>query len=53
MAWALHAAAGGLCREKIEHEILNSRDLSKKGPPMRQLAYAIRTASKAIASSAQ
>jgi DNA primase RepB-like protein len=32
MAWALHAAAHGLSREQIEHEILNSRDLSKKGP---------------------
>jgi hypothetical protein len=31
MAWAVHAAARGLSREQIEHEILNSRDLSKKG----------------------
>src|SRR5262249_27611496 len=31
MAWALHAAARGVSREQIEHEILNSRDLSKKG----------------------
>jgi hypothetical protein len=53
MAWAVHAAANGLSREQIEHEILNSRDLSKKGPPLRQLAYAIRTASKAIALSPQ
>jgi hypothetical protein len=53
MAWALHAAAHGLAREQIEHEILNSRDLSKKGPPLRRLAYAMRTASKAIALSAQ
>ena len=53
MAWALHAAARGLSREEIEHEILNSRDLSKKGPPLRRLAYAMRTASKAIALSAQ
>ena len=53
MAWALHAAARGLSREQIEHEILNSRDLSKKGPPPRRLAYAIRSASKAIALSAQ
>jgi hypothetical protein len=49
MAWALHAAARGLCLEQIEHEILNSRDLSKKGPPLRRLAYAMRTAGKAIA----
>jgi len=53
MAWAVHAAARGLSREQIEHEILNSRDLSKKGPPQRRLAYAMRTASKAIALSAQ
>ena len=44
MAWALHAAARGLCLEQIEHEILNSRDLSKKGPPVRRLAYAMPTA---------
>ena len=53
MAWALHAAARGLSQEQIEHEILNSRDLSKKGPPLRRLAYAMRTATKAIALSAQ
>ena len=52
IAWAVHAAARGLSREQIEHEILNGRDLSKKGPP-RRLAYAMRTASKAIALSAQ
>jgi hypothetical protein len=32
MAWALRAAARGISREQIEHEILNSPDLSKKGP---------------------
>jgi hypothetical protein len=53
MAWALHAVARGLCREQIEHEILNSRDLSKKGPPLRRLAYAMRTARKAISLSAE
>jgi hypothetical protein len=53
MAWALHAAARGISREQIEHEILNSRDLSKKGPALRRLAYATRTESKAIALSAQ
>jgi hypothetical protein len=52
MAWALHAAARGISRELIEHEILNSRDLSKKGPPLRRLPYAMRTARKAIALSA-
>jgi hypothetical protein len=39
----------GYGREQIEHEILNSRDLSKKNPQLRRLAYAMRTASKAIA----
>jgi hypothetical protein len=53
MAWAVHAAAHGLSREQIEHQILNSRDLSKKGPLLRRLAYATRTASKAIALFAQ
>jgi len=53
MAWSLHEAARGLSREQIEHEILNSRDPSKKGPPVRRLAYAMRTATKAIALSAQ
>jgi hypothetical protein len=53
MAWAVHAAARGLSREQIEQDILNSRDLSKKGPPLRRLAYAMRTASKAISLSAQ
>jgi len=36
-------------QEQIEHEILNSRDLSKKGPPVRWWEYVMRTASKAIA----
>ena len=52
-AWALHAAARGLTREQIEHEILNNRDLSKKGSASRRLAYAMRTASKAITLSAK
>jgi hypothetical protein len=52
MAWALHAAARGLSREQIEHEILNGRDLSKKGSAPRRLAYAERTAIKAITLSA-
>jgi len=49
MAWALYAVARGLSQEQIEHEILNSRDLSKKGPPVRWWEYVMRTASKAIA----
>ena len=53
MAWALHAASHGLSREQIEQEILNGRDLSKKGSAPRRLAYVMRTASKAIALSAQ
>jgi hypothetical protein len=48
MAWALHAAARGLSREQIEHEILNGCDLSKKGPRPHQFDYAARTARKAI-----
>jgi len=40
-------------RATFEHEIFNSRDLSKKGLPPRRLAYAARTASKAIALFAQ
>ena len=53
MAWALHAVAHGLSQEQIKHEILNGRNLSKKGSASRRLAYAVRTASKAIALSAQ
>ena len=53
MAWAVQAVARGLTREQIEHEILNSRDLSKKGPPLRRLVYATRTARKSIALSSQ
>jgi hypothetical protein len=36
MAWALHAASHGLSSQQIEHEILNSRDPSKEGPPPRR-----------------
>ena len=53
MAWALQAAARGLSQEQIEDEILNGRDLSKKGSSQRRLAYVTRTASKAIALSEQ
>ncbi len=48
MAWAKHAAGRGLTLEQIKDELLNGRDLSKKGSRKRQLEYAERTARKAI-----
>ena len=48
MAWAVHAASRGLAKEQIRDEILNARDLSKKGAPRRQFDYAQRTAIKAL-----
>ena len=48
MAWAVHAASRGLPKEQIRDEILNARDLSKKGTPRRQFDYAQRTAIKAL-----
>jgi hypothetical protein len=48
MAWALHAASRGLSRRQIRDEILNARDLSKKGRIQRQANYAERTATKAL-----
>jgi DNA primase RepB-like protein len=48
MAWALYAASRGLSEQEIGDEILNARDLSKKGGPKRQLDYARRTATKAV-----
>ena len=48
MAWAKHAAGRGLTLEQIKNELLNGRDLSKKGSRKRQLEYAERTARKAI-----
>ena len=48
MAWAKHAAGCGLTLEQIKAELLNSRDLSKKGDHKRQVEYAERTARKAI-----
>jgi hypothetical protein len=48
MAWAKHAAGCGLTLEQIKDELLNSRDLSKKGNRKRQLEYAERTARKAL-----
>jgi hypothetical protein len=50
MAWALHAASRGLSQQQITQEILHGRDLSKKGGAVRQLAYAERTATKAVTS---
>jgi hypothetical protein len=48
MAWALHAARHGLSGEQIRSEILNARDLSKKGRIQRRVNYAERTANKAL-----
>jgi hypothetical protein len=48
MAWALHAASRGLPEQQIRDEILDARDLSKKGGPVRQLNYARRTVNKAL-----
>jgi len=48
MAWAKHAAGCGLTLEQIKAELLNGRDLSKKGSRKRQLEYVERTARKAI-----
>jgi hypothetical protein len=49
LAWALCAAARSLSKQQIREQILNGRNLSKKGSPSRQLDYAERTASKAVA----
>jgi hypothetical protein len=40
MLWARHAAGRGLTLEQIQDELLNGRDLSKKGSRKRQLEYA-------------
>ena len=48
MAWARHAAGRGRTMEEIKDELLDGRDLSKKGSRKRQLEYAERTARKAI-----
>jgi hypothetical protein len=50
MAWAKHAAGCGLTFEQIKNELLNGRDLSKKGSRKRQVEYAQRTAEKALRS---
>jgi hypothetical protein len=47
MAWAVHAASRGFPQQQIRDEILQARDLSKKGNAARQLDYAQRTAIKA------
>ena len=48
MAWAKHAAGCGLTLEQIKTELLDGRDLGKKGSRKRQIEYAERTARKAI-----
>ena len=48
MAWSKHAAGCGLTLEQIKEELLNGRDLGKKGSRKRQLEYAERTARKAV-----
>jgi len=48
MAWAKHAAGAGLTLEQIKTELLDGRDLGKKGNHKRQVEYAERTARKAI-----
>jgi hypothetical protein len=42
MAWAKHAAGCGLTLEQIRDELLDGRDLSKKGNRKRQLDYVTR-----------
>ena len=48
MAWAKHAARCGMTLEQIKAELLDGRDLGKKGRRKRQLEYAERTARKAV-----
>jgi hypothetical protein len=48
MAWARHAAGMGLSASEIRAEIMQTRDLSKKGSEKRQREYAERTAGKAV-----
>lgn len=50
MAWAKHAAGRGLTLQQIMDELLNGRDLSKKGDRKRQVEYVARTAEKALRS---
>jgi len=48
MAWAKYAAGSGLTLEQIKADLLNGRDLSKKGDHKRQVEYVTRTAEKAL-----
>ena len=48
LAWAKHAAGCGMTLEQIKDELLNGRDLSKKGGRKRQVEYVTRTAEKAL-----
>ncbi len=48
MAWAKHAAGCILTSEQIRDELLNGRDLSKKGNRKRQAEYVMRTTEKAL-----
>jgi hypothetical protein len=48
MAWAKHAVGCGLTLEQIKAELLNGRELSKKGDHQRQVDYVTRTAEKAL-----
>jgi DNA primase RepB-like protein len=48
MAWAKHAAGCGVTFEQIKDELLNGRDLSKKGNRKRQVEYVMRTTEKAL-----
>jgi len=50
MAWAKHAASCGFTLEQIKTELLNGRDLGKKGNRKRQVEYVTRTAEKALRS---
>jgi hypothetical protein len=48
LAWAKHAAGCGITLEQIGDELLNGRDLSKKGSRKRQIEYVMRTTEKAL-----
>jgi hypothetical protein len=48
LAWAKHAASCGMTLEQIRDELLNGRDLSKKGNRKRQIEYVMRTTEKAL-----
>jgi len=52
MAWASYAARHGVSATEIAAEICRARDLSKKGSIRRQVAYAERTAAKAVSNPA-